>query len=222
MLHGHLVLGWGHQEQGGTRIADGDRLLGHTSHVTDASGGIDRAGRRHLLPAGEVVGSEGLDDAERVRQAGGRSTDALGVDRDRERIVELGVRRQRDPHVRDLLALNLVAGEREGDVPSGSASARIDGQMHDVAGVLGVGDRHGLVGRRGRAAVDGGDRLSDLEPARGRRPLLDLDHHRTGITFGDRIVQAAQRSNLGRLLGVVHLQGVLHLQLARWRRAGHA
>jgi hypothetical protein len=126
-----------------------------------------------------------------------------------------------DTHVRDLLALLLVATEGEGHVSSGGASSGLHGQVHDVAGVLGVGDRHGLISGRRRSAVDGGDGLADLQLAGRRRPVLYLDDDGTGVGLGNGVVETAERSHLGRLLGVVHLQGVLHLQLARRSGAEH-
>ena len=65
-----------------------DRLLLHAADLADVAVGIDRAGDRDPLAAGEVARRQRVDDRQRHRETGRRPADVARVDVDVHREVE--------------------------------------------------------------------------------------------------------------------------------------
>src|SRR5580704_6635593 len=74
----------GDEEDGGPGPLHGHRLLLETTDVTDAAVGSDGAAGGDGEPPGQTAPGQAVDDAEGPGQAGRRTADLVGVDRDGE------------------------------------------------------------------------------------------------------------------------------------------
>src|SRR5215211_1090427 len=194
------------EEQLRSRPVGGHRLLLGTPDGPYRAVGADGPGDRHLLAAGQVAGSELVEDREREREPRRRPAHAAGIDLDVHREVELlaagcGL----DADLGAALAGALLRGAAH-DRHGPAASTAVDGEGDGLTRGPTAHDRPELLGERDGVAVDGGDDVADPELAVGRGALLHGCDNGTGSGDGDGVSEPLERDLLGGHLRVGHLE----------------
>ena len=195
--------------------------------------GGDRAGRRHLPPAGQVAARERVEEPERHGEPRRGPADVGGVDRDREREGEVLLGRDARPRGSPRLpaspgSTRRRAPARPGGRPGGSA---LGGELagHEAPdraeAVLLHGQPDGVAGARPRRSwVTKAQRWGSAVPSTAVTTCADLrtpeagvpgddrlDHH-AGVVLGDRVAEPPEGRGLGGLLRLDHLEVALRGQ----------
>ena len=207
----------GRQEVLGALVARADGLHLDAADRADLALVVDGAGARDELAAGQVARGELVDDAEGEHQPGARAADVgeLDVDREREGVVGPGLDADDGPVRRPRRRTSPVVIVTF-SVPSGVLLRLLgrgrllggDDREDDVLAGLVLGDQLGDVARAALTAVPSTALITSPAcslPSAG----LSLTTVETITRDGDRDVQLLQGGDLGALLGLAELLGVL-------------